>query len=351
MPTFTWGQAQSNPAQGTASTAQASGQPAADFPDLTIPDNADVATLQSILAKAKQARPVTGENYKSQQNAIKTAAAKLVGLLKKDSREYQQAEVDVITSSVALLTFFSEKDQAELTKQLVDFLKNRKQLSMQDVQTGLTAAGMLELRPQKQPAHDVYSVLDELLKDDKRPEMQSMRINVQGSIRRLEMLGRKFEFQASSIAGQSLKAEDFAGKFLLVNFFASWSPPSVAELQLIKAQHEKYSGKGLTVVSVCVDEARPALDNILKQQPLPWAVVHDNAANPLDRLQLKYGIASLPVGFLVNKEGTVISLEARNEELVRLMQILFETPTPAEPNPAAGQPNKAPAEPKTTGAG
>lgn len=310
--------------------------PQSDFPDLTIPEKADAAALQSFVIKAKQARPTNGEQYKAQQTAIKSASAKLMQSLKKDTQAYQQAEVDSITASVSLLTFFNEKDQATLITQLTDFLKGRKQLSMQDVQTGMMAAGMLELQPQKQPAHGVYSVLDELLKPDKRPEMQSLRLHIQASIRRLEMLGRKFEFEAKSIDGKSLKTDDFAGKYVLVSFFASWSKPSIAELTLVKTHYEKYAAKGLVVVGVCMDENRTDLDNILKQTPLPWPVVHDNAENVLDRFQLKYGIASLPTGLLLNKEGTVISLEARNDELTRLMQMLFDAPTPA----AAPDPNK-----------
>ena len=322
--------------QNGAPQAAPQAAPPSDFPDLTIPEKADAAALQSIVAKAKQARPTNGEQYKAQQTAIKTASAKLMQMLKKDSSGYQQAEVDSITASVSLLTFFNEKDQATLITQLTDFLKGRKQLSMQDVQTGMMAAGMLELQPQKQPAHSVYSVLDELLKPDKRPEMQSLRLHIQASIRRLEMLGRKFEFEAKSIDGKSLKTDDFAGKYVLVSFFASWSKPSIAELSLVKTHYEKYAAKGLVVVGVCMDENRTDLDNILKQTPLPWPVVHDNAANVLDRFQLKYGIASLPTGLLLNKEGTVISLEARNDELTRLMQMLFDAPTPA----AAPDPNK-----------
>ena len=62
---------------------------------------------------------------------------------------------------------------------------------------------------------------------------------------------------------------------------------------------------------------------------LPWPVVHDNASDPLERLQMTFGIAHLPTVLLLNKEGTVVSLEARGAELERLMQMLFEAPTPA----------------------
>lgn len=48
---------------------------------------------------------------------------------------------------------------------------------------------------------------------------------------------------------------------------------------------------------------------------------------------MKYGISQLPTVLLLNKEGTVVSLAARGAELERLMQMLFEAPTPAAPPP------------------
>ena len=68
---------------------------------------------------------------------------------------------------------------------------------------------------------------------------------------------------------------------------------------------------------------------------MPWQVIHDNAADPFDRLQLKFGVAALPTVLLLNKEGTVVSLEARGAELDRLMEMIFEAPTPADPPPGS----------------
>lgn len=327
----------------------------ADFPSLVVPESASSEELIQCVIRAKQARPTNFEQYKAQQTAIKQASSRLLKKLKKDDPNYAQAEIDSISSSVALLTFFSDKDQAAIIQQLSDFLKSRKTLSLQDIQTGMLAAGMLELQPQKQPAHDIYSLINQLLETDKRPEMQSLRLNIQASIRRLELLGRKLDFQATSMDGKQWKTEDFAGKFVLVNFFASWSQPSLAEQALLKTQYQKYSDKGLAVVGICMDEQRSELDKILASQMLPWPVVHDNAPNPLDRLQFKLGVSALPTTFLINKEGTVVSLEARSSELNRLMQMLFETPTPAapqdakpQPTPAKEQASESPAEPATS---
>ena len=91
----------------------------------------------------------------------------------------------------------------------------------------------------------------------------------------------------------------------------------------------------VTSFAISLDDTREALDKYLATADLPWPVIHDDAEDPLKRLQLKFGVASLPTVLLLNKEGTVVSLEARGAELDRLMQMIFEAPTPAEPPPGA----------------
>jgi hypothetical protein len=208
-----------------AAPASVPGHP--DFPDLTIPLNADVATLQNLVIKAKKAKPGSPEQYKAQQTAIKQASSKLMQTLDKLSPAYKQAEMDTIISSVALLTFFNDKDQSVVIKQVTDFLKGRKKLSIQDVQTGIMTAGMLELQPNKNPAREIYELINELLKDDDREEMQSLRLNMQAAVRRLNMLGSKFEFDAQTVDGQRITTADFAGKFVLVDMFAYGRETSV----------------------------------------------------------------------------------------------------------------------------
>ncbi|MBX3423057.1 MAG: TlpA family protein disulfide reductase [Pirellulaceae bacterium] len=332
--------AQADPAGATESSAQAQ----QNFPDLTIPAGADVPTLQRVVAAAKSARPTSADEYKAQQTAVRQASSALLRKLSKEDAAYAQAEMDTIISSVALLTFFNEDEQSDIVDQLTNFLKGRNPLSIQDIQTGMLAAGMLELQPDKQPAREVYELLDELLKEDQRDEMQSLRLNLQASVRRLNMLGEPFELNATTIQGEQITTQRFAGKFVIVDVFATWCEPCRVEAALIKKHYEKYRERGLEVVGISLDEDAEALRQYLKDNPLPWPVIHDAAEDPLERLSFKYGISALPTVLLLNKEGTVVSLEARQSELNRLMQMLFETPTPAVPPTDAADDGEASAE-------
>jgi peroxiredoxin len=326
--------------QATAATqapaANNSGAEASNpFPELTIPPNANSQQLTQLLTTAKTARPSNPQQYQAMQTAIRDASKQLMKSLegKKDSPEYQQAELDTITSSVALMTYFGEDAKKKTLEQVHAFLNSRKELSLQDVQTGMLTAAMLELQPEKAPARDTYKLMYDLLEKDEREEMQSLRINLQASIRRLELLGNKFELEAMTIEGKPIKTDDLAGKFVVVDFFATWCEPCLAEIPRVQKQYAKYQAKGLEVIGISIDEDADSLEKFLKRAELPWPIIHDNHQDPLQRLQMKYGISQLPTVLLLNKEGTVVSLAARGAELERLMQMLFEAPTPAAPPP------------------
>lgn len=307
------------------------------LPELTIPANADSKFLLKLIATAKAIKPQSAEQFKAMQTAIRDASRQLIKVIKADkiSDEYRQAEIDVIASSVSLMTYFSEKEQSEVVTQVHEFLKGRAELTMQDIQTGMLTAAMLELQPNKKPSRDTYQLMDELLKEDEREEMQSLRINLQAAVRRLDLLGNKFDLKAMALGDKSIDIDDYAGKFVVVDFFATWCEPCLAEIPRLARHYDKYRGKGLEIIGISLDGEAAALQQFLDREKLPWPIIHDNAENISERIQMKFGVSSLPTVLLLNKEGTVVSLEARGSELDRLMQMLFEAPTPAAPNPNA----------------
>jgi peroxiredoxin len=253
----------------------------------------------------------------------------------KSSPTYQQAELDVISSSVLLMTFFGEDAKQRTLEQVHQYLESRETLSISDVQTGMMAAAVLEIQPDKQPARQTYELLDRLLKNDTREEMQALRLNIQANVRRLDLLGSKFELEARTVDGTAIGIEELVGRFVLVHFFATQLAPDqicqpcLSDVPDLRRYFEQYRSKGLEIVGISLDADRSALTEYLEQEQLPWPVIHDDAADPLKTLRMKFGVSQIPTVFLLNKEAVVVSLEARGAELTRLMQMLFESPTPA----------------------
>jgi peroxiredoxin len=315
----------------------------ASFPDLTLPADANADQLQKFIRTAKSAQPRNPAQYRTMQTAIRDASRMLMAEFKeeKSSAAYQQAELDVITSSVLLMTFFGEDAQRRTLEQVHQYLERRKTLGISDVQTGMMAAAILEIQPDKQPARQTYELLDRLLENDEREEMQALRLNIQANIRRLDLLGSELELEATALDGTPVRISDFAGSFVLVHFFATRlatnqiCQPCLSDIPDLRRYYEQYQPKGLAIIGISLDEDRSALADYAEQERLPWPVIHDDAADSLKALRMQFGISQIPTVFLLNKEGVVVSLEARGAELNRLMQMLFESPTPAPEPPGA----------------
>lgn len=334
--------AQAKPADATPATPAPTPAAAAPFPDLAIPENADRAALEKIIAAAKQAQPTNPDQFRQVQTALRDASSALIKRIEdKNDPVRMQAELDALSSSAALMVSDPNQSREQLLKQMQAHLDGRDELTLADVQTGIVVAFYLEMQPQKTPARDAYAMLAKRLEEDSREEMQALRVTLQASVRRLEMLGKKLPLDATSTDGKAIKTDDFAGKFVIVDFFAVWCQPCVAELPQLQKYFEKYRDQGLEVITISIDADRKGLDAFLASHKLPWPVVSDNAGSLDDSLQMKFGVLSLPTVWLLNKEGVVVSLEARGPELDRLMQRIFDAPTPAEE--PAKQPAQQPA--------
>jgi peroxiredoxin len=120
-----------------------------------------------------------------------------------------------------------------------------------------------------------------------------------------EMIGSKRpDFSLGTTSGQIIKASDFDGKVLLVNFWATWCGPCRAEMPMLSAMHERLSTKGFTVVGIALDDvaqARNFIDEL--------GIRYPNAVGGADVMAtgVNYGNKSglLPYSVLVDQKGTV----------------------------------------------
>jgi len=166
-------------------------------------------------------------------------------------------------------------------------------------------------------AREVYELL--LGKFD-RPELKQ---KVEEDLARLDRIGKPAPaIAATDIAGKPVALADYKGKYVLVDFWATWCAPCVAEIPSLQAAYAKHHPAGFEVLAVSLDDKPDAVVDYVKARKLPWRQVH-NATAGVDVVDA-FGVANIPASFLIGPDGTILRLDLRGQSLERALGSLLK---------------------------
>lgn len=121
-------------------------------------------------------------------------------------------------------------------------------------------------------------------------------------------------FTQNTPDGKKVSLSDFKGKYVLIDFWASWCRPCRMENPNVVAAYNRYKDKGFTVLGVSMDSNRDPWINAIAQDKLTWTHVSDlkGWGNEVGQL---YGVQGIPQNFLVDREGKIIAKDLRGAAL------------------------------------
>jgi peroxiredoxin len=131
------------------------------------------------------------------------------------------------------------------------------------------------------------------------------------------------DFTQNDTTGNPVSLSSFKGKYVLVDFWASWCKPCRMENPNVVEAYRKYSGKNFTVLGVSLDRARAPWIQAIKDDQLTWTQVSDlkfwnNEAAAL------YKISSIPQNLLIGPDGKIIAKNLRGEDLQQRLEALLK---------------------------
>lgn len=145
---------------------------------------------------------------------------------------------------------------------------------------------------------------------------------------RLEVLKRSSigtamkDFTMPSLNGKKVKLSDFKGKYVFVDFWASWCGPCRAENPNVLKAYNKYKNKNFTVLGISLDDKGDKWKEAVIKDKMPWTQVSDLKGFN-NEVSSYYGIQAIPTTFLIDPQGKIIAKNLRGEKLhERLAEIL-----------------------------
>ncbi len=288
-----------------------------------VPEEATIEELANIIKELKTFRPASREEaleYRTRGiEALKTAAERIVKLDKdKKSEAYSLANGILLQLDARTIRTATPEAQADFFRRAKEHIA-ASELNAEMLSLAMTVAMGLEYGNARDLAAKAYAEFGELLSKSKDADVAERAQALIGAGRRMNLVGKPLELTGKTLKGQDFDIKNLKGKVVLVDFWATWCGPCLAEYPNILQNFEAYHDKGFEVVGVSLDADRAALEKYVEEKEVPWTTLHDKEADGRHPAATYYGILGIPAVILVDKEGNVVSLNARGPELGKLL--------------------------------
>ena len=140
---------------------------------------------------------------------------------------------------------------------------------------------------------------------------------------KLDRVGKPFNLKYTAIDGREVDMAKLNGKVVLIDFWATWCGPCVAELPHVKEAYEKLHAKGFEIVGISFDEDQEALSKFVKDKAMPWTQFFDGKGWE-NKFGKEFGINSIPAMWLIDKKGVLRDQNARAELASKVEKMLAE---------------------------
>ena len=126
------------------------------------------------------------------------------------------------------------------------------------------------------------------------------------------------DFSATALDGKPISLQQYRGKVILLDFWGIWCSFCLAEMPNVKRVYDTYKDQGFDIIGVNLDTDERRLRNYLEENDIRWRQIFSGQKWKSPLVQ-QYYIRSIPAPWLIDRDGTLISREARGVKLEQLV--------------------------------
>ncbi len=125
-------------------------------------------------------------------------------------------------------------------------------------------------------------------------------------------VGQPVEMRFKAADGREIDLAKLRGKVVLVDFWAPWCPPCVAEAPRVVAAYQKYHEKGFEILGISGDKDPAAAQKFMKEHGMTWPQYFKDPGDN-NRFGRKFQVHGIPAMFLIDKNGILVTRRARKD--------------------------------------
>ena len=318
-------------AQNAQQPASQVRKPIFDIGEIEVPES-DVTDVLEFLDEITELQKNIANDYRTAMTKISAAQAKASNQIldqagQLSDEQFARAAAFGLAARVRSVAQKSEEDQRKIFELVERQLSIgvEKGLQRSELTNASTLASYLERSGETALAAEAYGRFAELLKAAKNPAYRAYSPRFEGSARRLSLLGNPIELAGKLLDGSDFDWDSYQGKVVLIDFWATWCGPCIAEAPNVRKNYDLYHDLGFEVVGISLDTDKKALEAYLEKENVPWVNLFQAGTGWKHPLALKYGVSAIPTVLLVDRDGKVVSLRARGAELGNQLKKLFDS--------------------------
>jgi thiol-disulfide isomerase/thioredoxin len=230
----------------------------------------------------------------------------------------------------------SEDERFELRMRAVDAAAaNKKDQGMAAVFAELEK-GARELQKEFPKRPEVYGMLLEVAFNSEPEKLRALAKEITDSpapdpvkaqaktlLDRLEAVGKPVDIKFTAVDGREVDVSKMPGKVVLVDFWATWCGPCVAELPNVKAAYDKLHAKGFEIVGISFDDDKDKLTAFVSEKQMAWPQYFDGKGWG-NKFGQQFGVQMIPAMWLVDKKGNLRDIQAGGDLEAKAAKLLAE---------------------------
>ena len=211
-------------------------------------------------------------------------------------------------------------EQKKILQEVLNHLQERgPKLSMADAHLAMQVASAIE-DGDADTAKGAYKDYIKLFSAAENRQVAGVVRSFESGLKKLEMIGKEIAIAGKTVDGMDFDIKKLKGKVVLVDFWATWCGPCIAEIPNIERAFAKYHDKGFEVIGISLDRTDAEITKFVEARKLKWTSINVEDSKSLADT---YGVNAIPFPVLVDQSGNVVSLRARGPQLEILLARLL----------------------------